>query len=53
VVTGVGRGIGQEYALALAADGATVLVADLDDGLGAETVKLIKQRWRERRRPTG
>ena len=41
VVTGAGRGIGQEYALALASDGATVVVADLDDELAAETVKLV------------
>jgi 3-oxoacyl-[acyl-carrier protein] reductase len=41
VVTGAGRGIGQEYALALASDGATVVVADLDHDLAAETVKLI------------
>lgn len=41
VVTGAGRGIGREYATALAADGATVVVADLDDGLADETAKLI------------
>ncbi|MFC5750820.1 SDR family oxidoreductase [Actinomadura rugatobispora] len=41
VVTGAGRGIGREYAAALAADGATVVVADLDEGLADETVKLI------------
>jgi 3-oxoacyl-[acyl-carrier protein] reductase len=43
VVTGGGRGIGQEYAVALAADGATVVVADLDDDLAAETVKLVER----------
>ena len=43
VVTGGGRGIGQEYALALAADGAAVVVADLDDDLAAESVKLAER----------
>ena len=43
VVTGGGRGIGQEYAVALAADGATVVVADQDDDLAAETVKLVER----------
>ena len=41
IVTGSGRGIGQEYATALAEDGATVVVADLDEQLAAETVELI------------
>jgi NAD(P)-dependent dehydrogenase (short-subunit alcohol dehydrogenase family) len=41
VVAGAGRVIGQEYALALASDGATVVVADLDDELATETVKLV------------
>ena len=41
VITGAGRGIGQEYAAALASDGAMVVVADLDEDLAAETVKLI------------
>ncbi|WP_326828895.1 SDR family oxidoreductase [Streptosporangium sp. NBC_01810] len=41
VVTGAGRGIGQEYAAALASDGATVVIADVDDRLAAETVQLI------------
>ena len=40
IVTGVGRGIGREEALLLAAEGATVVVNDLGgaaDGPGADT----------------
>jgi 3-oxoacyl-[acyl-carrier protein] reductase len=41
VVTGAGRGIGREYARALAADGATVVVAELDAAAGDETAALV------------
>jgi NAD(P)-dependent dehydrogenase (short-subunit alcohol dehydrogenase family) len=41
VVTGAGRGIGREYARALAADGATVVVAELDAAAGDETADLV------------
>jgi len=41
IVTGGGRGIGREYALALAESGAAVVVADLDVNTASETAKLI------------
>jgi NAD(P)-dependent dehydrogenase (short-subunit alcohol dehydrogenase family) len=42
IVTGAARGIGRAYARALAASGAAVLVADLLDSEGRETVKEIE-----------
>jgi NAD(P)-dependent dehydrogenase (short-subunit alcohol dehydrogenase family) len=36
IVTGAGRGLGREYALALAAEGAMVIVNDLGGGLAGE-----------------
>src|ERR1700722_4164759 len=56
IVTGAGRGIGREHALALAAHGAKVVVNDLgtsNDGVGSdetpaqEVVRTIKQRGGE------
>jgi len=41
VVTGAGSGIGRATALAFAADGVTVIVADIDDVGGNETVGLV------------
>lgn len=42
VVTGSGRGIGREIALKLAADGAAVVVNDLDEAPAAQTVADIE-----------
>jgi 3-oxoacyl-[acyl-carrier protein] reductase len=42
VVTGSGRGIGQQIALRLARDGARVVVNDLDEAPAQETIALIK-----------
>ena len=43
VVTGSGRGIGQQVALRLARDGAAVVVNDLDDAPAKETIGLIEK----------
>lgn len=43
IVTGSGRGIGQQIAMRLAHDGAAVVVNDLDDEPGLETVAMIEK----------
>jgi NAD(P)-dependent dehydrogenase (short-subunit alcohol dehydrogenase family) len=43
VITGAGSGIGRATALRLANDGASILVADVDEAGGAESVKLIEK----------
>ncbi len=42
MLTGAGRGIGRAIALRLGAEGAAVLVAELDAATGAETVRAIE-----------
>ena len=42
VITGAGRGLGRSYAERLAAEGARIVVAEIDERLGAETVQRLK-----------
>lgn len=42
IVTGSGRGIGQQIALRLARDGARIVVNDLDDAPAQETIAMIE-----------
>ncbi|MDO8614912.1 MAG: SDR family oxidoreductase [Dehalococcoidia bacterium] len=42
LVTGAGSGIGRATALALAGAGASVVIADVDDAGGAETVRMVE-----------
>src|SRR5215207_1176320 len=44
LVTGAGGGMGRAISLAFAAAGATVVMADLDQGGGAETARLVGER---------
>jgi NAD(P)-dependent dehydrogenase (short-subunit alcohol dehydrogenase family) len=41
IVTGAGRGIGREYARALAGEGAAVVIAEIDEAAGAESAAII------------
>ncbi|MCP5187838.1 MAG: glucose 1-dehydrogenase [Pseudomonadales bacterium] len=43
IVTGAGQGIGRAIALSYAREGATVVVADFNEEMGAETVRLIEK----------
>lgn len=44
VVTGAGRGLGREFALACAAEGAAVAIADIEAGSATETAREVKAR---------
>jgi NAD(P)-dependent dehydrogenase (short-subunit alcohol dehydrogenase family) len=44
LITGGGSGIGRTTALRLAAEGASIMVVDLDARMGEESVKLIEQK---------
>jgi NAD(P)-dependent dehydrogenase (short-subunit alcohol dehydrogenase family) len=46
LITGAGGGIGRESALLFAAEGAAILVVDVNDKAGAETVALVEQSGR-------
>jgi 3-oxoacyl-[acyl-carrier protein] reductase len=52
IVTGSGRGIGQQIALRLARDGASVVVNDLDAGPAKETLAMIGSLGRSSRPPS-
>lgn len=41
VITGAGSGIGRATALALAREGASIVVSDIDDAGGGETVRMV------------
>ncbi|MEX0874506.1 MAG: SDR family NAD(P)-dependent oxidoreductase [Actinomycetota bacterium] len=47
VITGGGNGIGRACAVRFAEEGANILVADIQDDPGAETVALVKEQGRE------
>lgn len=43
IITGAGSGIGRATALRLARDGASIVVADMNEAGGAETVRLLEE----------
>ncbi len=45
IVTGGSQGIGKEYSLGLAREGATVIIADVDEGKGQQVAKLINETY--------
>ncbi|KAA9023638.1 glucose 1-dehydrogenase [Niallia endozanthoxylica] len=47
IVTGAGKGIGKGIALSYADKGAHVVVAEVDEKAGAETVRIIKEQGRD------
>jgi NAD(P)-dependent dehydrogenase (short-subunit alcohol dehydrogenase family) len=46
LITGAGGGIGRESAVLFASEGAAILVVDVNDNAGAETVALVEQSGR-------
>jgi NAD(P)-dependent dehydrogenase (short-subunit alcohol dehydrogenase family) len=44
IVTGGGSGIGRDVALLYAVEGASVLVSDVDEAGGNETVAMVKKK---------
>lgn len=44
IVTGAGRGLGRSFADALAAEGAKLVVAEIDEAAGRESVRRIQER---------
>ncbi|MFD2392900.1 SDR family NAD(P)-dependent oxidoreductase [Dietzia aerolata] len=49
VVTGAGMGIGRGIAGALAREGASVIVAEIDETAGADTATWLRDEWGSRR----
>ena len=43
IVTGAGQGIGRAIAMSYAREGAQVVVADFNEEMGRETVRLIEE----------
>ena len=46
IITGAGSGIGRETAIIFTTEGAKVVVADIDEQGGKETVEKIRQSWK-------